>query len=128
MLGYEQLCGPVGENGYGTGWPQLGQNAAGQNLYVVDALAAIRDMVQKVPHTAPPGGVAAAAADLDYLKLEYEQLAGPDGHGWPQLGNQSVTDCVAEIKRVLEGGGGATPPFPRTPGRGEGSPASGTPF
>src|SRR5262245_60437966 len=38
-LGYEQLAGPRGADGYGHGWPQLGQNTAGQNLTVVDALA-----------------------------------------------------------------------------------------
>ena len=34
---WQQLRGPKGN-----GWPQLGQNAKGQNLTLVDALAALR--------------------------------------------------------------------------------------
>lgn len=47
ILIYEQLCGPrAGVNGYGTGWPQLGQypegsSAAGKNMSLVDAVGAL---------------------------------------------------------------------------------------
>lgn len=120
-LSYEQLCGPVDPaTGYGTGWPQLGQNAEGLNLYLVDALAAVRSLVQQ---TVQPAGLSIEASSLtaeDYAKLEWEQLAGVDGHGWPQLGGLSITDCVAEIKRVLEGG---TPPPFIPPPEGGGQPA-----
>ena len=36
---YEQLAGPVGPDGYGHGWPQLGTNASGANVTLVDFLA-----------------------------------------------------------------------------------------
>jgi hypothetical protein len=36
---YEQLAGPVGPDGYGHGWSQLGSGAGGANLTVVDFLA-----------------------------------------------------------------------------------------
>lgn len=36
---YEQLAGPVGADGYGHGWPQLGSDASGANLTLVDFLA-----------------------------------------------------------------------------------------
>ncbi|PIJ36725.1 hypothetical protein BMW24_003395 [Mycobacterium heckeshornense] len=39
---WDQLRGPGGQ-----GWPQLGQNAAGQNLTPVDALAAVKDVIEK---------------------------------------------------------------------------------
>lgn len=124
ILSYEQLCGPRDTGGYGTGWAQLGQNEAGQNLYVVDALGAIKKMVEGRPvvldlHS--PSG----RSTIDYMKLDYEQLAGPVtedgyGHGWPQLDNLSVTDAVASIKKVLEGGD------PLDPGTGP-PPDGGTP-
>jgi hypothetical protein len=34
----------------------------------------------------------------------WEQLTGPGGHGWPQLGGRSVTDAIAHIKETLSGG------------------------
>ncbi|CAM4359680.1 hypothetical protein MB901379_04753 [Mycobacterium basiliense] len=40
---WDQLRGPNG-----AGWPQLGQNAAGQNLTPVDAIAAIKDDVENM--------------------------------------------------------------------------------
>ena len=115
-LSYEQLCGPIDPNtGYGTGWPQLGQNDAGQNLYVVDALSDILHLLEggtltEQVYTSP-------ASIPDYTTLTYEQLAGTltddgYGHGWPQLGGRSVTDAVAHIKNVLSGQPGERPPFP----------------
>jgi hypothetical protein len=44
-LAYEQLAGPVQADGYGHGWPQLGQDSNGDNLTPVDALALIKNMV-----------------------------------------------------------------------------------
>jgi hypothetical protein len=114
-LNYEQLCGPVDPaTGYGTGWPQLGQNEAGQNLYVVDALADILHLLEHgrssdKPHTAGTD----TDQVIDYPELTYEQLAGPhadDGSfGWPQLGGRTVTDAVAHIKNVLTEQGGEPP-------------------
>ena len=117
-LGYEQLAGPRGSDGYGHGWEQLGQNEQGQNLTFVDALARVKTMVEEQagvrarvlkddPEDAVPTA-AAQSADKDYARLEYEQLAGPVaqdgyGHGWPQLGGMSVTDALAHVKRILEG-------------------------
>jgi hypothetical protein len=114
---YEQLCGPIDPNtGYGTGWAQLGQNSAGQNLYVVDALGQIVAHVDgsEEPTSETRSGAAPRAAQ-DYSALTLDQLAGPVGsdaqrHGWPQLGGRSVTDAVAHIKETLKAG---EPPFPR---------------
>lgn len=39
QLGYEQLAGPVQSDGYGHGWAQLGTDAQGNDLTVVDALS-----------------------------------------------------------------------------------------
>jgi len=37
---YEQLCGPIDpKTGYGRGWPQLGQNEKGDDLYLFEAVA-----------------------------------------------------------------------------------------
>jgi hypothetical protein len=131
-LGYEQLCGPLGSDGYGTGWPQLGTNDAGQNLYMVDALGIVKQMVE--------GATAADAASYvdahrlllpkttggtpDYTTLSYEQLAGPRqadgyGYGWPQLGGLTVSDAMASIKDTLSG---VTPPTPVPPNGGGGQP------
>jgi predicted chitinase len=43
----------------------------------------------------------------DYLRLIYDQLAGPVGsdgygHGWPQLGNLSIVDFLAKYKPALD--------------------------
>lgn len=117
VLGYEQLCGPVDPGtGYGTGWPQLGQNEQGQNLYVVDALSDILHLLEKGKADKHPRSAVATAADPpNYVQLEYEQEAGPVkedgyGHGWPQLGGRSITDAVAHIKNVLQSS--EPPPFP----------------
>jgi hypothetical protein len=124
ILSYEQMCGPRDPaTGYGTGWAQLGQNAAGQNLYMVDALGAVKKLVEGRPVTSGTRSERAARELPDYLKLDYEQLAGPVtedgyGHGWPQLDGLTVTDAVASIKKVLEG----SPPIPP-----EGPPEGGTP-
>lgn len=40
-----QLLGPTGGPAGGRGWQQLGQNSAGQNLTVVDAISALRHQV-----------------------------------------------------------------------------------
>ena len=120
ILSYEQMCGPRDASGYGTGWAQLGQNADGQNLYVVDALAAIKKMVEGRPVVLTPHPTSSQHSTPDYLKLDYEQLAGPVGndgygHGWPQLDGLSVTDAVGSIKKVLEGGDPVTTPPPEQP-------------
>lgn len=39
---WDQLRGPNGQ-----GWPQLGQNSSGQNLTPVDAIAAIKDDLER---------------------------------------------------------------------------------
>jgi len=112
-LSYEQLCGPIGPDGYGTGWPQLGQNEAGQNLYVVDALS---DILHLLEHGRTSEQLYTSPASVpDYTQLTYEQLAGAVGedgygHGWPQLGGRSITDAVAHIKNVLAEAG-SEPPF-----------------
>ena len=126
ILSYEQLCGPRDGGGYGTGWPQLGQNTQGQNLYVVDALGAIKKLVEGRPVVFDMRIAPSTRSTPDYLKLDYEQLAGPTaedgyGHGWPQLDNLSITDAVASIKKVLEGGdpldpGTGPPPEPPVTG------------
>jgi hypothetical protein len=115
VLSYEQLCGPVDPgSGYGTGWAQLGTNAAGQNLYVVDALSDILHLLEHGKSGGHPRSAVATAADPpDYMQLGYEQLAGPVkddgyGHGWPQLGGRTITDAVAHIKNTLAG---EPPPF-----------------
>jgi hypothetical protein len=123
-LGYEQLCGPIDATGYGTGWPQLGTNSAGQNLYTVDALGDILHLLEggKIgDHRRAP--TKAGKEPIDYVGLSYDQLAGPRttdgyGHGWPQLGGRTVTDAVAHIKNVLLDSAGEPPPFPsRRPAR-----------
>jgi predicted chitinase len=120
-LSYEQLCGPIGDNGYGTGWEQLGQNENGENLYVVDALSDILHLLEKGRSGDHPRSAVATAADPPlYDQLTYEQLAGPVkedelGHGWPQLGGRTITDAIAHIKATLAG---EPPPFRLT---GEGS-------
>ncbi|HEY1412183.1 MAG TPA: hypothetical protein VGF36_08580, partial [Rhodopila sp.] len=124
VLGYEQLCGPIDPaTGYGTGWPQLGTNSAGQNLYMVDALGDILHLLEG-------GRISdhshrAARTVNTYQTMTYEQLAGPItdgyGHGWPQLGGRSVTDAVAHVKNVLLDIAGETPPV-TPPGEGGGTP------
>jgi putative chitinase len=113
---YEQLCGPINPaTGYGSGWPQLGQNEHGQNLYYVDALGRTLAMLEGEPFTdiqAQP--TAAPRNPLDYSALSLDQLAGPvtaDGerHGWPQLGNRSVTDTQAHINSLLSEDSGEPP-------------------
>lgn len=52
--------------------------------------------------TPPPPPPPPTPAPPDYLTLVYEQLAGPIqadgyGHGWPQLGNRTLVDAVAEL-------------------------------
>jgi hypothetical protein len=118
ILNYEQLCGPVDPaTGYGTGWPQLGQNEAGQNLYVIDAVSKIVAMVDGEPE---PGLASrpdvAPRAELDYAALVLDQLAGPvtadaQRHGWPQLGDRTLTDALAHVKTVLAAEDGGEPPL-----------------
>ena len=54
-LVYEQLLGPVGTDGYGHGWPQLGTDASGANLTLVQFLAkykpALDALLAKAPGT-----------------------------------------------------------------------------
>jgi hypothetical protein len=99
-LTYEQLCGPIDpETGYGTGWPQNGQNEAGQNLYLVDLLAEVLALVD--PDA--PGDTEADAQAYnvpDYSQCNFEQLVGP----WSQLGNRSVNDALVHIRDTLKGG------------------------
>jgi hypothetical protein len=45
---YEQLAGPVGSDGYGHGWPQLGTDASGANLNLVDFLAKYKPALDKL--------------------------------------------------------------------------------
>jgi hypothetical protein len=48
---WDQVRGPNG-----AGWPQLGQNSQGQNLTPVDAIAAIKNDVERLrpPNVNPP--------------------------------------------------------------------------
>jgi hypothetical protein len=103
-LAYEQLCGPVDpDTGYGTGWPQNGQNEAGQNLYLVDLLAQVLTLVD--PDAPGDSDAVAQAYDAPhYDKLNFDQLAGPEGTGWPQLGGRSVNDAIVHIKETLTAG------------------------
>jgi hypothetical protein len=48
-LEYEQLAGPVTEDGYGHGWPQLG------GMSVTDALASIKNILETGGVPIPPG-------------------------------------------------------------------------
>ncbi len=46
----------------------------------------------------PPAPVKApAVSDSERLRLIWEQLMGPDGKGWPQLGGLSLVDAVAKL-------------------------------
>ncbi|MUL48787.1 hypothetical protein FZI85_05760 [Mycobacterium sp. CBMA293] len=51
---------------------------------------------------------ASVTAPPDYLQLIYEQLAGPDGHGWQQLGtnadgtNLTIVQFLAKYKPALD--------------------------
>lgn len=99
-LTYEQLAGPVGADGYGQGWPQLGTNGSGANLTVVDFLAKYKPVLDALleqsvagtlvtpaaptgnGHAAPPvgGGPAAANPRLAISeRLEAGPLLRPDG-------------------------------------------------
>ena len=88
-----QLLGPTG-----AGWPQL------NNRSVVDALAEI-GMHHGVPGmTPPPAGTAAAplpATTADRARDVFDQIRGPDGTGWNQLGNRSLVDAIAAIAHQL---------------------------
>jgi hypothetical protein len=119
VLGYEQLCGIIDPaSGYGTGWPQLGINEQGQNLYVVDAVSDILHLLEggkKSLHWRAE--YAMQFSTKDYAKLEYEQeagIVGEDGygHGWPQLGGRTLTDAIAHIKNVLSSS--EPPPFQKS--------------
>lgn len=124
VLNYEQLCGPIDPaTGYGTGWPQLGTNTAGQNLYVVDALGDILHLLEHGRTSDHPHEAAAATSELNYADLTNDQLVGPEGTGWAQLGGRTVTDAVAHIKNVISEGL-VTPPFQANL-QGEGSLAAG---
>jgi hypothetical protein len=50
-LMYEQLCGPIGTTGYGTGWPQNGQDKDGNNLFMNDTIVKILGLVTPKPKT-----------------------------------------------------------------------------
>jgi predicted chitinase len=119
-LDYEQKCGPIDPaTGSGTGWPQLGQNELGQNLWLVDALSEVLHLLEQGkarPHARKTAGKPKTAPD--YALLNYEQSAGPItadglGRGWAQLGGRSITDAVAHIKNTLSGG--APPPVEQPP-------------
>lgn len=52
----------------------------------------------KPPPVAPPKPEPAPPPQQDdKLSLIWEQLMGPQGKGWPQLGNKSLVDAIAEI-------------------------------
>jgi len=38
----------------------------------------------------------------DYVKETWDQLRGPDGNGWPQLGGKSLVDAVAELRNDVK--------------------------
>jgi hypothetical protein len=38
----------------------------------------------------------------DYAKETWDQLRGPDGNGWPQLGGKSLVDAVAELRNDVK--------------------------
>ncbi|MGW5153568.1 DUF4185 domain-containing protein, partial [Rhodococcus koreensis] len=88
-----QLLGPGG-----AGWPQL------NNRSVVDALAEI-GLHQGVPGmTPPPAGAAPAplpAATADRARDVFDQIRGPDGRGWNQLGGRSIVDAIAALGHQL---------------------------
>jgi hypothetical protein len=114
---YEQLCGPIDPHtGFGTGWPQLGQNEHGQNLYYVDALSrTMTDLEGTQAYALEAHPTIAPRSPQDYGALALDQLAGPvtaDGqrHGWSQLGDRSVTDAEAYIRELL-GEDEGEPPF-----------------
>lgn len=70
-----------------------------QNTALTDNFGQYAGDVAPPPVVTPP-------STPDYLKLAYEQLAGPVqpdlyGHGWPQLGGLTVVDAIAAIMKKL---------------------------
>ena len=107
----QELCGPVDPgSGYGTGWPQLGQAARTDNLYVVDALARILHTLRGGKSAGHPRSAVATAADPpDYVQLSYGRrrarcrrtATGTAGRSW--AGGPSPA-AVAHIKATLAAG------------------------
>ncbi len=90
---WRQLLGPGG-----AGWPQLHDRS------VVDALADIGRHLGVAGMTPPPAGaspVPLPAATADRARDVFDQIRGPDGRGWRQLGDRSLVDALAAIARQL---------------------------
>ncbi|QFG13034.1 lysin A [Gordonia phage Schiebs] len=63
---------------------------------------ALADRVTAInnPNTPPPppvGGPTMTDADRQMLLEIWDQLRGPGGNGWPQLGGRTLVDAVAEL-------------------------------
>ncbi|RZL71074.1 MAG: hypothetical protein EOP32_40570, partial [Rhodococcus sp. (in: high G+C Gram-positive bacteria)] len=60
---------------------------------------------QGVPGMAPPPAGAAPAplpaATADRARDVFDQIRGPDGHGWNQLGNRSIVDAIAALAHQM---------------------------
>ncbi len=65
---YEQLAGPVGPDGYGRGWPQLGTDASGANLSLVDFLAKYQPALEAL--LAQAGGSGADSAPVEAALID----------------------------------------------------------
>lgn len=52
---------------------------------------------ERVAFWAAGGNPVKPVTDSERLRLVWEQLMGPDGRGWPQLGGRSLVDAIAEL-------------------------------
>jgi GH25 family lysozyme M1 (1,4-beta-N-acetylmuramidase) len=88
-----QLLGPGG-----AGWPQL------NNRSVVDALAEIGVHQGIAGMMAPPAGAGPTplpGTTVDRARDVWDQIRGPGGTGWNQLGSRSIVDAIAAIAHQL---------------------------
>jgi hypothetical protein len=93
-LEYEQMAGPVTEDGYGHGWAQLG------GMSVTDALASIKNILETGPQLPPPtepppegGGTPAERHAL----LTCSGTWAPPGVGYP---SDVANACLGVIEEI----------------------------
>ncbi|GAA5085465.1 M23 family metallopeptidase [Nocardia iowensis] len=106
-----QLIAYVGNNGGSTG-PHLHLSVM---PHAYDPSAKI-DPMAWLHGAAYPGGCLSALGDdeqrelLDRTRAVWTQLCGPDGRGWPQLGqnakgqNRSFVDALAQVRQATHAG------------------------
>src|ERR1700757_4040953 len=87
------------------GWPQLGQNAFGQNLTVVDSLAALQ---QKVGQPGTPGQQGTGSGLLGLLTMLAPLMAGmgKSGGGGGPGGGMDISSMIAIFEQLFSGFGG----------------------